>query len=261
VTRLSGRVALVTGAGSGVGRAVSARFLAEGARVCAFDLRPEGLVELVMSAGTSALAVAGDVRSSADLDRAVDATVEAFGRLDVLVANAGIHDGDAGLTDLSAETLERLFDEVHGVNVKGAVLAVRAALEHLMRARGTVIMTTSISSERPGFGGVAYVSSKHAVAGLVRQLAWELAPFVRVNAIQLGYVATGLRSAEVLGGAGVLPPAADVATRVPLERTPELAALTEAFVLLAGDGAGAFMTGAELAIDSGQRLGGPPARR
>jgi 2,3-dihydroxy-2,3-dihydrophenylpropionate dehydrogenase len=192
--RLPGKVAVVTGAGSGIGLAVTELFLAEGASVVAFDRDPGGLA----ASGRPGLRpVAGDVRDVADNARAVEAALDGFGRLDVFVGNAGVHDGGRRLLDLPPAELDDLMGRVLDVNVRGYVNGARAAAEALGRARGCMIFTLSDASFHvSGNGaGLAYAAAKHAALGVVRALAAQLAPGVRVNAVAPGGVVTGLRAA------------------------------------------------------------------
>ena len=193
-------VALVTGAGSGIGRAVLKRFLDEGARgVGALVRSDEHVASLQQEFGERVVVVQGDVRSGSDNQRAVDATLARFGKLDTLVANAGVWDFFASLQKLSLEELDRAFNEIFAVNVKGYVLAARAAMQALRESRGSMIFTLSNAAFYPGGGGPLYVASKHAGVGLVRQLAYELAPLVRVNAVAPGGTQTPLRGPASLG--------------------------------------------------------------
>ncbi|MFE9651059.1 SDR family NAD(P)-dependent oxidoreductase [Streptomyces sp. NPDC006365] len=192
---LEGEVALITGGGSGIGRAVALRYLAEGARVVVLDRdagQPGDLPDGVLT-------VAGDVRSPDDLHRAVEATVERFGKLDILVPNAGIWDYHRSVTRLSGKELSEAFDEIFGINVKGYVLAVEAAWRELVRSRGSIVMTLSNASFHTDGGGPLYTASKHACLGLLRQFAYELAPQVRVNGVAVGGMRTKLRGPESLG--------------------------------------------------------------
>ncbi len=199
---LENEVAVVTGAGSGIGRAVVARFIQEGAKVVAFDRSGERLAALKEEMGDPVAVVSGDVRSLEDNRRAVSAAVSAFGRLSVFVGNAGIHDARRPLAELSDEELERGYDEVFGVNVKGCLLGAKAAIRELMKSRGNMVFTLSTSSYYVS-GGTLYVASKHAALGMVRQLANELAPTVRVNGVAPSGTVTGLRAAPSLApGAG-----------------------------------------------------------
>ncbi|MFF7790831.1 SDR family NAD(P)-dependent oxidoreductase [Streptomyces sp. NPDC007991] len=192
---LEGEVALITGGGSGIGRAVALRYLAEGARVAVLDRdagQPADLPDGV-------LAVPGDVRSPDDLHRAVEATAERFGKLDILVPNAGIWDYHRSVTRLSGKELSEAFDEIFGINVKGYVLAVEAAWRELVRSRGSIVMTLSNASFHTDGGGSLYTASKHACLGLLRQFAYELAPKVRVNGVAVGGMRTKLRGPGSLG--------------------------------------------------------------
>ncbi len=258
IRRLSGKVALVTGAGSGIGRGVVERFLAEGAVVVAFGRTPEPLLELEAAYGSNVIAVPGDATSPTDNQRAVQVAVGRFGKLDVLVANAGRYDNRTRFASMNLEQFSTAFDDLFAVDVKGYALAVRAALEPLLASNGNVIFTASIASEQPGFGGVLYTSAKHAVIGLTRQLALELAPHVRVNAVTLGYVATNLKAADSLGASPSLAQPEDVAQRVPLRRVPTAPDVSGVYALLASEQDGRFMSGSIVSLDSGQSLWGCP---
>ncbi len=195
---LENEVALVTGAGSGIGKAVVQRFLAERANVVAFDLSEDRLKALKTELGEIAI-VRGDVRSLDDNRKAVAAAVSEFGKLSVFVGNAGIHDGRRILEGLSDEELENGYDEVFGVNLKGYLLGAKAALPELKKTRGRMIFTLSTSSFYVG-GGVLYVASKHAALGMMRQLAYELAPEIRVNGVAPSGTLTNLKTAPSLAG-------------------------------------------------------------
>ncbi|MET8977082.1 SDR family NAD(P)-dependent oxidoreductase [Streptomyces sp. NPDC004539] len=199
---LDSDVALITGGGSGIGRAVALRFLDEGARVAVFGRGAEQLKEVVEEAGDLGerlLTITGDVREPDDLHRAVRATVERFGRLDVLVPNAGIWDYHRSLTRLDGKQLAEAFDELFAVNVKGYALAVEAAWRELVASGGNIVMTLSNASFHTDGGGALYTASKHACLGLLRQFAYELAPRVRVNGVAVGGMRTKLRGPESLG--------------------------------------------------------------
>ncbi|WP_416973016.1 SDR family NAD(P)-dependent oxidoreductase [Streptomyces sp. 4F14] len=199
---LDSDVALITGGGSGIGRAVALRFLDEGARVAVFGRDEDQLKEVVEEAGDLGermLTIAGDVREPDDLHRAVRATVERFGRLDVLVPNAGIWDYHRSLTRLDGSQLADAFDELFAVNVKGYALTVEAAWRELVANSGNIVMTLSNASFHTDGGGALYTASKHACLGLLRQFAYELAPRVRVNGVAVGGMRTQLRGPESLG--------------------------------------------------------------
>ncbi|MDO0932207.1 3-(cis-5,6-dihydroxycyclohexa-1,3-dien-1-yl)propanoate dehydrogenase [Streptomyces sp. DG2A-72] len=198
---LDGNAALITGGGTGIGRAVAERFLAEGASVTIMGRRKEQLDEVaaVASHPSRVHTVAGDVRDSESLHAAVAETVDRFGKLDTLVANAGVWDYQRQLTRLSGAELGTAFDEIFSINVKGYVLAAEAAWRELVKTRGSIVMTLSNASFYVNGGGPLYTASKHACLGLMRELAYELAPKVRVNGVACGGMNTDLRGPEGLG--------------------------------------------------------------
>ena len=169
--------------------------------MCSIDRRKK-IVRCRPSSGAAILTTDGDVRDLAAHERAVQAALAAFGQLDVYIANAAIWDGNVTLLDLPPDRIDAAFDEVFGVNVKGALLGAKASAPALVESRGAMILTLSIAALRAGGGGPLYTSSKTAGIGLVHELAYELAPFVRVNAVCPGAMATDLRGPESLGFAG-----------------------------------------------------------
>jgi NAD(P)-dependent dehydrogenase (short-subunit alcohol dehydrogenase family) len=238
-SELAGKVVLVTGAASGIGRAVVVALASAGARVVALDLSEERLAGLAEELGDAVECVVGDVRSPEDNQRAVDAAVERLGGLDVLIGNAGVFDANLTLESLDAETLLAGAQEVLAVNVLGYLLAARAAAPHLRRSRGSIVFTVSNAGFHPGAGGgILYTVSKHAVVGVVRQLAFELAPEVRVNGVAPGGTITDLRIAGALAGtAGRTRHFSDV------ERSKRLIAETNPLHVVAGpeDHVGAYL--------------------
>jgi len=182
---LTGKVAFVTGGGSGIGRAVVEAFVTEGARVCVLERNPakcEALSEL----GDQVLVVEGDATLAADNSVAIGHAIKAFGRLDTLVTFVGVFDNYTHLIDIPEDRFEDAFLEIYGVNVKSVLLAVRAAEKELRQTKGSIVVTGSSSSFYPGRGGILYVSSKFALRGVVVQLAHELAPDIRVNGVAPG---------------------------------------------------------------------------
>jgi NAD(P)-dependent dehydrogenase (short-subunit alcohol dehydrogenase family) len=201
---LQGNVSLVTGGGSGIGLAVVRRFLKEGASGVGVLVKDPDQADLLRDEFADQVEVIiGDVRSAQDNDMAVKATVGRFGHLDTLVANAGVWDFFAGIKKYDLASLDQAFDEIFSVNVKGYLLAAAAAREALVASRGSIIMTLSNSSFYAGGGGPLYVASKHAGLGLVRQLAYELAPEVRVNGVAPGGTVTPLKGLVATGKADV----------------------------------------------------------
>lgn len=252
---LTGKRALVIGAGSGIGRAVHDAFVANGAAVVALDRDPAKCDDLRHSTPATTV-VTGDATDPADNEAAVLATLDAHGGLDVLVNCVGIFDFYRGVRELSGTELVAAFDELFRVNVAASLLGVHAALGPLTQSRGCVVLTSSTSGFHPGRGGVLYVASKFAVRGLVVALAHELAPDVRVNGVAPGgTVGTDLRGPAALGldeqSLGDRPEREEELTA----RTPLAVALTpsdiaQSYVFLASDGARGI-TGTFLHPDGG----------
>ncbi|MEV0029569.1 3-(cis-5,6-dihydroxycyclohexa-1,3-dien-1-yl)propanoate dehydrogenase [Nocardia sp. NPDC050793] len=195
---LTGKVVLVTGGGTGIGRAVVERFVAEGARVAVLDRSAEAIAELKDACGDAVSAIQGDVRELGDHKRAVAEAVDRFGGLDTLVTVAGIFDYFASLDSLPEDRIDAAFTEVFDINVKGSLLAVKAALPELAKTEGNVVLTISNAGYLPGGGGPLYTGSKFAVRGLLSQLSFELAPHIRVNAVAPGGTVTQLRGVEAM---------------------------------------------------------------
>jgi NAD(P)-dependent dehydrogenase (short-subunit alcohol dehydrogenase family) len=251
---LAGKVALVTGGTTGIGRAVVDRFVHEGARVVSLA---RGTVEgsNKNAWGENVTFVAGNARSAVDNQRAVDAAIGAYGRLDVLVANAGIYDGRRQFLDYSIAELEASFDELFSLNVKGYMLAARIAADALARARGCIIFSSSISGENAGFGGALYVSAKHAINGLTKQLALEFAPHIRVNAVAPGYVPTQIRTVSEPNATPSV--AGPCASSVPLQVIAPPEDFAAAYAFLASDACSRTASGTILKLDGGSTLFGP----
>jgi NAD(P)-dependent dehydrogenase (short-subunit alcohol dehydrogenase family) len=262
---LDGQAALVTGGGSGIGRAVVARFVAEGARVGVMDRLASRVEALRADFGDRVIAIAGDVARFADNERAVADTVRAFGRLDIFVGNAGIFDVYARLAELDGDTLARACDELFAVNVKGCLLGARAALPELQKTAGTMIFTASVAGLNSGGGGALYTASKHAVVGLVRQLAVELGPDIRVNGVAPGGTMTDLRGLATLHQDAhsqfANPGIAErlrAGNPLRLALTPE--DLAGAYVFLASRHNARGITGTILTVDAGAMLRPPRPR-
>lgn len=204
-----------------------------------------------------AIAVAGDVRSLEDHRRAVGAALARFGRLDVFVGNAGIWDFNQSLYRTTDEQLGTAFDEIFAVNVKGCLLGAKAALEPLVESEGCMIFTISNAGFFPDGGGALYTMSKHALVGLVRQLAYELAPRVRVNGVAPGPMPTDIRGADALGlaersMADVLPAVTELAEQhLPRMHMPLADEYAGAYVFLASRANSNMATGTILNVDGG----------
>jgi NAD(P)-dependent dehydrogenase (short-subunit alcohol dehydrogenase family) len=259
---LDGKVALVTGGSAGIGRAIVERFVAEGARVCAMSRSRDRLGQLRDALGGASVAVAaGDVTRLEDNARAVEAAVAAFGRLDVLVANAGIFDCFAPLEGLAPEVMDRAFDEIFAVNVKGCLFAAKAALPALRAAGGgSIIFSASQASFYPDGGGPIYTASKHALVGLIRQLAFELAPRIRVNGVAPGGTVTEIAGPPSLADWCARRKmgeerAESIRRRNPLGLAQQPEDHTASYVLLASDQSKAI-TGAVIESDGGLGIRG-----
>ncbi len=253
--RLDGVRALVTGGASGLGRAIVERFIAEGARVTVFDRSESGLAAVTGAHPDKVLGVQGDVRDLAANQRAVAESVAGFGGLDVLVGNAGIWDYNRSLVSLPDDKIDAAFDEVMGVNVKGYLLAAKAALSALVEAEGSMIFTVSNAGFHPDGGGTLYTASKHAAVGLIRQLAFECAPIVRVNGVAPGVINTDLRGPAALDmqdrSLGEVLTDDVMSGSLPIDRLPNPEDYTAAFVFLAAAGESGHATGSIINIDGG----------
>lgn len=196
---LDGCVALISGGGSGIGRAVAGAFVDEGAAVGVLE-RDEEKCTALAELGDRLVVIQGDATSAEDNARAVRRTVEAFGGLDTLATFVGVFDHYTPLLEIPDDRLDDAFAEIFEMNVKSVLLAVRAAEPHLRSRRGSIVITCSSSSFYPGRGGPLYVATKFALRGLVLQLGHELAPEIRVNGVAPGgTLRTDLRGLGSLG--------------------------------------------------------------
>lgn len=256
---LDGQVVLLTGGGSGLGRAIVTRFAAEGARV-AFLERDEGKVQKVSGAVPDTLGIVGDIRNPEDSERAVAATLDRFGALDCLVGVAAINDWEPTFSGYRRDRLTAAFNEVLQTNVLGHVLAATAARRALLDSSGSIILTLSTSAMFPGGPGAMYSLSKAALTMLVKQLAYELAPTVRVHGVVPGVIAdSDIRGPEALGQADLaasnFPDMHEAARQMnPLGMCPPAAAYTGLYVTLASRADGMVTTGAILNWDLGMGL-------
>ena len=242
--RLQGKVALVTGASSGIGRATALRFAAEGARLVINDIdaaRLETLRADIAGQGCEVRAAVGDVSQTADAEAMVAEAVTAFGRLDILVANAGI----IPEMDLATATAED-FDHVMAIDGRGMFLTCKfAAAAMLKTGGGSIVCLSSISGEAGQKRQAVYGPAKFVASGITKHLAVELAAQgIRVNAVAPGTIGTdALRrmSDEYIAG---------VTAAHPIGRIGEPAEVAAAILFLASDEA-SFITGAVLPVDGG----------
>jgi NAD(P)-dependent dehydrogenase (short-subunit alcohol dehydrogenase family) len=196
---LDGQVALITGGGSGIGRAVVDRYVEEGARVGVVDVVEDRLKELKAEYGDRICGIKADVTTLEGNERAVRDTVAAFGKIDIFLANAGLGDAFRELVDIPPGDVEKVYKEIFDLNVMAVILGSRVVVPELLKTQGSIIVTLSNSSFYPDGGGVMYIASKHAALGIVRQLAHEYAPFVRVNGVSPGATKTDIRMPASFG--------------------------------------------------------------
>jgi 3-oxoacyl-[acyl-carrier protein] reductase len=241
------RVAIVTGAARGIGHAIASTFIAHGGRVVLADVDGEELEAAAQRLGRpgAAIAVKADVAVVADIDAMVNACMQAFGRLDVLVNNAG---GSARTPLRIDEVTEEHFDRVMAWNVRSTFFCIKAAVPHLRARGGSIINMGSIA----GRGGTELVSpqysaAKAAIIGMTRNLARHLGPDgIRVNVIAPGFIMSGPRIAEIWRNRNE----AEVLKQVPLGRLGQLGDVTDVALFLASD-ASRYMTGAVLDVNGG----------
>lgn len=192
--RLENKVVLVTGAASGIGRAITQRFVAEGAKVVATDLYQEGLTTLadeLKTTGYEITTVAGDISDKARAEAIVDTALQTYGRLDIVINNAGIMDEFTPLAELEDDLWERVMN----VNLNGPMYVSRKALKAMLdQGGGSIVNVASVGGLFGGRAGAAYTSSKHAVIGLTRSIAYQYAQKgIRCNVICPGGVATNIQ--------------------------------------------------------------------
>ncbi|MBV9794652.1 MAG: glucose 1-dehydrogenase [Actinobacteria bacterium] len=250
--KLDGRIAVVTGAGSGMGRAMVQELHANGASVVAVDVRGDAAEETVslVKDADHALAVAADVSRRDEVEGVAAAAIDRFGRIDLLCNNAGVLDDYTP----AHETSDELWNRVIGINLTGAFMFARAVVPPMMaQGKGVIINTASISSFVAGGGGAAYTASKHGILGLTKQLAFDYGKHgVRVNAICPGAIHTGMTN-YLFTPEGRNPHVDAAVAGTPAGRwgTPE--EIAHLALYLASDEAG-FIHGAAFTIDGGWLL-------
>ena len=244
--RLKNKVALVTGGGTGIGRAIALEFAKEGARVAITGRRKDTLsktVNEIIKKGGKALGIPGDVSNIADVDKIVTETVKKFGRLDILVNCAGILIS----ADLAHHT-EKIWDDTIDINLKGSFLTTqRAVPEMLKQGKGKVIHIASIAGQIGFPNSTAYCASKGGIMGMTKAMAMELAPKkINVNCIAPGDVATPLNE-HLLSKPKYLKSRVD---NTPYGRVGQVQDIAPGAVYLASDESD-FANGITLTIDGG----------
>lgn len=247
--RLAGKVALITGGAGSIGTATARAFVGEGARVMIIDLDERDLADATEDLDRELLVSrVADVTSSEQIERAVNATVAQFGRLDIAFANAGVFGVVSSVTDYPVDVFERVM----AVNVLGSFLVAKHALA-VMEPGGSLIINSSVVGVTSDRGITGYATSKHAVVGLMRTAAKEVAAKgIRVNSVHPGPTDNEFQHAIEIEAVGASPEesARVFEQMIPLARhaTPE--EIAQAVVFLASDDS-AFMTGATLVVDGG----------
>lgn len=259
---LKDRMAIVTGAGSGIGRATALGLAARGAAVAALDIDEAAAREtarLIGAAGGRGAGYRADVSSAADIDAAFAAALRDLGPLDILVNNAGILDGYFSVDEMDLEVWRRVID----VDLTSVFLCSKRALrEMLPRASGRIINMASVAGLNGTGGGAAYIAAKHGVVGLTRQMAVAYAARgITVNCVCPGVIPTGIRqhSQQMLGDGvpdmserGVAVNEDQIRATVPMGRRGAPEDIANAVAYLASDEAG-YVTGHSLVVDGGWR--------
>ena len=247
--RLGGRVALVTGAASGIGRATSLLFAAEGARVVAIDRAAEvdETASLIKKAGNTAIALRADASSEADIAAAIDRAVSEFGTLDAVYANAGVSGGFKNFLELSAQD----WMDVLSVNLIGVYLAIKHAARIMVpKKKGAIVCTASVAGLRSGAGGAPYSSSKAGVISLAQTSANLLAGTgVRVNAICPGIIETGMTK-PIFDRAKERGTEGKIGQLNPLKRYGHPEEIAQMALFLASDES-SYVNGQAFAVDGG----------
>lgn len=260
--QLASRMALVTGAGSGIGEAIARELAARGAAVAVVDLSAEraaGTADAIAAAGGTALALAADVSDAAQVDKAVTDAVAALGPLDIMVNNAGVLDGYQNVDEMD----EAIWQRVIGIDLTGVFFGCKRALQEMLpRNTGRIINMASIAGLNGTGGGAAYIAAKHGVVGLTRQMAVVYSDKgITVNCVCPGVIPTNLRrhTTDVLGDSlsnlaarGIALSDDEVRRVVPAGVKGTVQDIANAVCFLASDDA-RYISGHSLVVDGGLR--------
>jgi NAD(P)-dependent dehydrogenase (short-subunit alcohol dehydrogenase family) len=252
--RLEGKVAVITGAASGIGAGTARMFVAHGAKVIVADMQAEAGMALVDELGENTRFALCNVTKEADVAAAVDLAVSEFGRLDVMFNNAGIIGAVGRISEMPVEA----WDNTIAILLRGVFLGVKHAARVMMpQNSGVIINTSSTAGILGGLGPHAYTAAKHGVIGLTKSVANELAPFaIRVNAISPGNTVTAM-TASVRGGdpADLAETTERIAASSPLGYAGLPEDIAAAALYLASDDA-RYVSGHTLVVDAGQTTAG-----
>ena len=254
--QLDQRVALITGAGSGIGKATCLRFAREGARIGALGHAPDEInqtADEIRHSGGHAIALIADVSNAAQMHDAMEQLAQRWGRIDIVFANAGINGVWAPIDQLEPDEWDKTLD----TNLKGTFLTIKYAVPHLKKRGGSIIVTSSINGTRvfSNTGATAYSCSKAAQVAMTKMLALELAPFdIRVNVICPGSVETSINRSTVLRDLDKVQIKVHIERRIPLTNKPATSdEIAETALFLASD-ASKHITGTPIWIDGGESL-------
>jgi NAD(P)-dependent dehydrogenase (short-subunit alcohol dehydrogenase family) len=247
-----GKIAFVTGAGSGIGRAAALAFAREGASVTVADVSEQGgreTARLIEEKGGRALVVKCDVTRAADVKAALDETIEAFGRLDVAFNNAGVEQRDAAaMSEIGEDEWNRIMD----INLRGVFLCMKYEIPLMLKQGGGAIVNTSSGAGVIGIkGGGVYAAAKHGVIGLTKSAALDYAAQnIRINVVAPGYIATPMMD-RFTGGK---PEGWEkITSEEPIGRVGKPEEIADAVIWLCSDAA-SFVVGHTLVVDGGQTV-------
>ncbi|RAP46466.1 MAG: 3-oxoacyl-ACP reductase [Methanosphaera sp. rholeuAM74] len=244
MAKLEGKVAIVTGATSGMGRASAKLFAQEGAKVVVTgrnEERAKQVVDDIKEAGNEAIYVIADMSNLDDVQKIFDVTMDTYGTVDILFNNAGML-SMSPLMDLTIEEWNKIFN----VNVTSSLLLTQLVAPVMKeKGKGTIVNTCSVASFGAHHGFAAYVDSKHAMAGLTKSIAWELGPEIRCNGIAPGLIHTAM--VDSIGGPSAVQQMID---QCPVKRCGQPEDIATVALFLASDDS-AFMDGQIIKVDGG----------
>ncbi|MEZ4658098.1 MAG: SDR family NAD(P)-dependent oxidoreductase [Caldilineaceae bacterium] len=255
--QLAGKVAYVTGAGSGLGKAGAIRFAQEGAKVAVLSrtaAQINAVAAEIEAAGGEALALVADVSQPAQMQDAAQQIMDKWGRLDIVVANAGINGVWASLEELTPEDWDTTLD----INLKGTFLTVKYAVPHMKKTGGAIVVVSSVNGTRmfSNTGATAYACSKAAQVAFTKMTALELAPYrIRINAICPGWIESEIRENTTLRNANLRLPVDFPQGKIPLTdgKAGKAEQVADLMLFLASD-ASSHISGTEMWIDGAQSL-------